>query len=53
VNGDGRTDLKLQFQRTDTGIACGDTEVMVSAIDPKSGVRFYETDSIQTINCTP
>jgi hypothetical protein len=53
VNGDGRMDLKLQFLRTDTGILCGDTEVMLSAQDPKSGVRFYETDAIQTINCTP
>ena len=52
VNGDGRTDLKLQFQRSQTGLVCASTEVLMSAIDPKSGVRFYESNPVQTKNCT-
>ena len=52
VNGDGRTDLKLQFQRSQTGLVCTSTEVLLSAIDPKSGVRFYEANPVQTKNCT-
>jgi hypothetical protein len=51
ANGDGRTDLTLQFRRSETGIACTDTEVLLSAIDPATGVRFYKSDSIQTLNC--
>lgn len=52
VNGDGRLDLKLRFQRSQTGLVCASTEVMISGIDPGSGVRFYETDAIQTTHCT-
>lgn len=52
VNGDGRTDLKLQFQRSQTGLVCASTEVLLSAIDPKSGVRFYEANPVQTTHCT-
>jgi hypothetical protein len=53
VDGDGRNDLLVQFQRSQTGILCGSTEVLLSAADPKSGKRFYERDSITTSNCTP
>lgn len=53
LNGDGRKDLQVQFQRSQAGIACGSTEVLLSAIDPGSGKRFYERDSITTANCTP
>jgi hypothetical protein len=53
VNGDGLKDRVYQFQRSKTGLACTDTEVELSAIDPATGKRFYETDSMQGINCPP
>jgi hypothetical protein len=53
VNGDGLKDRVFQFQRSKTGLACTSTEVELSAIDPATGKRFYETDSMQGINCPP
>jgi hypothetical protein len=51
VNGDGRLDLKLRFRLSQTGLTCSTPEVMLSGIDPKSDVRFYETDTMQGTNC--
>ena len=53
VNGDGRKDLVLSFRRSQTGLVCASTQVEMSAIDLGSGKRFYESDSVQTANCTP
>jgi hypothetical protein len=53
VNADGRQDLVLSFKRSQTGIVCATTQVEMSAIDPGSGKRFYESDSVQTTNCPP
>jgi hypothetical protein len=51
VNGDGRSDLKLQFQRSQTGLSCTSTEVLISAIDPASKKRFYEAAAVNPVNC--
>jgi hypothetical protein len=52
VDGDGRNDLVVKVQRTETGLVCGvSSEILASAVDPVSGKRFYEADAIQTINC--
>jgi hypothetical protein len=51
VNGDGHADLLLTFHTADTGIQCTATQAYLSAVDPHSGRRFYETDSVEPINC--
>jgi len=53
VNGNGLKDRVFQFKRSMTGLACTSTEVELGAIDPATGKRFYETDSMQGINCPP
>ena len=50
VNGDGRLDLVLHFKIPDTGIACGNTVVILTGTT-LNGQLFSGADSIQTVGC--
>ena len=52
VNGDGVTDLKLHFRTTESGIACGDTSVMLIG-ETYDGAAFEGSDEIATVGCPP
>lgn len=50
VNGDGRTDMILQFNTQGTGIACGETSASLTG-ETESGQAIQGTDAIQTVGC--
>lgn len=50
VDGDGDNDLKLRFKVSEIGIACGDTELSLSA-STFDGTEIVATDSIVTTGC--
>jgi len=50
LNGDGRKDLKLTFSTDQTGIDSTTTLAMLSATDPHTKKKFYESDSVTPIN---
>jgi hypothetical protein len=50
VDGDGDWDLALKFKTQDTRIACGDTEVTLTA-KTLDGTQITGTDSIKTVGC--
>ena len=51
VNFDGRADLVLHFETQDTGIACGDTEVMLTGLTNDDRMPLEGSDSIVTVGC--
>ena len=50
VDGDGDDDLKLRFKVSETGIACGDTELSLAGTT-LDGTEIMGTDSIITTGC--
>lgn len=50
VNRDGLPDLLLQFKVRKTGIACGDSEAILTG-ETWSGDAFTGTDSVKTVGC--
>ncbi len=50
VNGDGLNDLLLQFKVRETGIACGETEAILTG-DTFDGQQFSDADSVNTVRC--
>lgn len=51
VNGDGIADLLLRFSVSQTGFACGDNVVTLTA-KTHSGKRITGTDSVKTVGCS-
>ena len=50
VDHDGDVDLLLRFRISETGIACGHTEAMLTG-ETFGGELFEGSDSIQTVGC--
>jgi hypothetical protein len=50
VNGDGRTDLLLQFETQETGVECGDTSASLKG-QTVNGGAIQGSDSIVTVGC--
>jgi len=50
INGDGLTDIILQFNTQGTGIACGDISASLTG-ETESGQAIQGSDSIQTVGC--
>ena len=50
INKDGLGDLLLRFKIPETGIACGDTEAMLTG-ERFDGQSFSGTDSIKSVGC--
>src|SRR5262249_35567110 len=50
VNGDGKTDMILQFNTQETGIVCGDTFASLTG-QTVGGLAIRGSDSIVTIGC--
>lgn len=50
VDGDGDWDIILHFNTQETGIACGDTEAMLTG-QTLDGLPIAGTDSVETVGC--
>ena len=50
VNGDGLQDLVLSFRVDQTGISCGDSQVLLTAFTT-SGTAIEGRDVLRTVNC--
>lgn len=50
VNGDGRPDLMLHFRTDETGIQCGDSEVILTG-QTFGGKAIQGSDAIRTVGC--
>ena len=50
VNGDGKPDLVLHFRTQETGIACGDTEAVLTG-ETFAGDPLQGADAIKTVGC--
>jgi hypothetical protein len=50
VNVDGFMDMEFHFKTQETGIVCGDTEVILMG-ETFCGIQFTGTDTVKTVEC--
>jgi hypothetical protein len=50
VDGDGDTDLILHFNAQEAGIACGDTNALLTG-QTVAGMEIEGSDSVSTVGC--